>query len=267
MDSFDRFNETELPSRKDFYSILNDTNISADDYKHAQKVWDAFKIKNLGEYHDLYLKTDVLLLADVFEDFRETCLNYYKLDPCHYMTSPGLSWDASMRCSLPTGDFEWIDPDDIELFNYHEESEKGLILEVDLEYPEELHDLHNDYPCAPEKICITNDMLSEYCSKIKKRHKISSGTVPQLITSLRDKEKYVLHYQNLKLYLELGLKVKKIHRALEITQNKWLKQYIDFNTEKRENAKNGFEKDFFKLMNNSVFGKTMKVSERELKLN
>jgi len=334
MNSFSRFNETELPARQDFYSILNDTNISEEEYNHAQEVWNAFKIQNLGEYHDLYLKTDVLLLADVFQNFREACQNYYKLDPCHYMTSPGLSWDAMLKMTgiklelisdidmqlfiekglrggissiahrhgkannkymtdynpgeensylmyldannlygwamsqaLPTGDFKWIDPEEIELFNYHEESEKGLILEVDLEYPEELHDLHYDYPCTPEKICITNDMLSEYCSKIKKRHKISSGTVPQLITSLRDKEKYVLHYQNLKLYLELGLKVKKIHRALEITQNKWLKQYIDFNTEKRENAKNGFEKDFFKLMNNSVFGKTMKVSERELKLN
>ena len=73
------------------YSILNDTDIGEDDYKHAQEVWDAFKVRNLGEYHDLYLKTDVLLLADVFENFRETCLHHYKLDPCHYITSPGLS--------------------------------------------------------------------------------------------------------------------------------------------------------------------------------
>ena len=97
MDSFSRFNETSLPKREDFYSILNDTDISEDDYKHAQDVWDAFKIKNLGEYHDLFLKTDVLLLADVFENFRETCLHYYKLDPCHYITSPGLSWDAMLK--------------------------------------------------------------------------------------------------------------------------------------------------------------------------
>ena len=97
MDSFSRFNERELPKRKDFYSILNDTNNSEDEYKHVQEVWDSFKIKNLGEYHDLYVKTDVLLLADVFENFRETCLNYYKLDPAHYMTSPGLSWDAMLK--------------------------------------------------------------------------------------------------------------------------------------------------------------------------
>ena len=97
MDSFSRFNENQLPKREEFYSILNDTDVSEDDYKHAQKVWDAFKIRNLGEYHDLYLKTDILLLADVFENFRKTCLNHYKLDPSHYMTSPGLSWDAMLK--------------------------------------------------------------------------------------------------------------------------------------------------------------------------
>ena len=76
LDSFSRFNENQLPKREEFYSILNDTDISEDDYKHAQEVWDAFKIRNLGEYHDLYLKTDVLLFADVFENFRETCLHH-----------------------------------------------------------------------------------------------------------------------------------------------------------------------------------------------
>ena len=97
MDSFNRFHETSLPKREDFYSQLYDENISEEQYKHAQKVWDAFEIKNLGEYHDLYLKSDVLLLADVFENFRKTCLNHYGLDPAHYMSSPGLSWDAMLK--------------------------------------------------------------------------------------------------------------------------------------------------------------------------
>ena len=97
MDSFEKFRETELPSINDFYSVLNDANISEDDYQHAKDIWNSFKIKNLGEYHDLYLKTDVLLLADVFENFRKTCLKNYKLDPCHYMSSPGLSWDAMLK--------------------------------------------------------------------------------------------------------------------------------------------------------------------------
>ena len=94
MDSFNRFDETELPSIKKFRNELNNTEISDSEYQHAREVWDAFKIKNLGEYHDLYLKTDVLLLSDIFENFRDTCLKYYGLDPAHYLTSPGLAWDA-----------------------------------------------------------------------------------------------------------------------------------------------------------------------------
>ena len=121
----------------------------------------------------------------------------------------------AMSQPLPTGDFQWTDPEEIEFFNYHEYSDEGVILEVDLEYPEELHNLHNDCPCAPEKMCITDDMLSDYCSETKNQHKISSGTVPKIITSLKDKTKYVLHCQNLKLYLDLGLKVKNKYTELK----------------------------------------------------
>ena len=327
MDSFEKFNETKLPEQKDFYSILNNEHISDEQYKHAQNVWDTFNLKTMGDYHDLYLKSDILLLADVFENFRKTCLQYYKLDPCHYFTSPGLSWDAMLKMtdiklelitdidmyqfiekgmrggisyianrygkannkymknydpnepskyimyldannlygwamsqSLPTGNFKWLTPKQIENINlgkYTDDSKKGLILEVDFEYPQELHDLHNDYPLGPEKVKVTQDMLSDYCKKIADKFNISSGLVHKLIPTLNDKEKYVLHYRNLQLYLSLGLKLKKVHRVLEFEQSPWLKQYIDFNTQKRTNAKNSFEKDFFKLMNNSVFGKTM----------
>ena len=101
-------------------------------------------------------------------------------------------------------------------------------------------------------------MLSDYCREIKNIFNISSGNVHKLIPTLRDKKKnYVLHEENLKLYLSLGLKLKKVHRVLKFSEKPWLKEYIDSNTEKRKEAKNSFEKDFFKLMNNSVFGKTM----------
>ena len=152
---------------------------------------------------------------------------------------------------------KWKDPNEVQLSSYPEDSRKGLLLEVDLEYPKELHDLHNDYPLAPEKKAIKKDKLSKYCKMIEKKYKISVGLVSKLITTLNDKKKYVIHYRNLQLYLSLGMKLKKIHRVLEFDQSKWLKEYIDFNTQKRTNAKNAFEKDFFKLMNNAVYGKTV----------
>ena len=97
MDSFEKLDQTELLTKDQFYSILNDQHIANDEYDHAKKIWKAFKIKTMVEYHYLYLKNDVLLLTDVFESFRKTCLQYYKLDPCHYFTSPGLSWDAMLK--------------------------------------------------------------------------------------------------------------------------------------------------------------------------
>ena len=97
MDSFEKLNQMELPTKEQLYSILIDQHITNDEYNHAKKVWKVFNIKTMGEYHDLYLKSDVLLLVDVFESFRKTCLQCYKLDPCHYFTSLGLNWDAMFK--------------------------------------------------------------------------------------------------------------------------------------------------------------------------
>ena len=97
MDSFGEFNQKEPPNKDQFYSILNDQQITDDEYDHAKKVWNTFMIKTMGEYHNLYLVRDVLLLTDVFENFRKTCMQYYKLDPCHYFTSPGFRWDPMLK--------------------------------------------------------------------------------------------------------------------------------------------------------------------------
>ena len=161
---------------------------------------------------------------------------------------------------LPTGNFRWMTDKEInkiDLGKYKKDGKKGLIPEVDLKYNKNLDELHNDYPVAPEKVKVSNDMLSAYCKKIAEKYNISIGLVSKLKPTLRDKKEYVLHYCNLQLYLDLGLKIKKVHRVLKFDQSPWLKQYIDFNTEKRKHAKNSFKKDFFKLINNSVFGKTM----------
>ena len=230
MSSFKNFNETELPSKNKFFSSLKTEDISEKDYEKTKDMWNTFNIKNLGEYHDLYLKTDVLLLYNVFEKFINTCLNYYGLDSCHYFSSPGLAWDAMLKMAgielelisdidmylfietamrggisyiakryskannkymkdydnaektiyfmyfdennlygsamteyLPYGGFEWMTEKEInnfDLSSVRKDSPEGHILELDFEYPIELHDYFDDYPPAPEKLKVTNDMLS-----------------------------------------------------------------------------------------------------------
>ena len=310
MDTEEKFNDTKLPPREAFYSKLSGRGITKTDYKHAWNIWNTFKMKTFKEYHELYNVTDVLLLADVFENFRENSLKTYGLDPVYYYTAPGLAWDAclkitdvelellsdidmllmfekgirggisiisnrhgeannkymgrgfkkselikylmyldannlygcAMSMKLPTHGFKWLTSGEMEKLYDNQIlqvwEKNPCILEVDLTYPEELHDLHNDYPLCPEKV------------------KCKNG-VEKLIPNLRNKTKYVLHYKNLIQCLKLGMKLKKIHRGIKFVESEWMKPYIDMNTKLRAKAKNNFEKDFYKLMNNAVFGKTM----------
>ena len=135
---------------------------------------------------------------------------------------------------------------------------RGYLLENDLEYSDELHELHNDYPLAPEKLLISSDMLSKYCKKIAGKYEIKVGDVKKLIPNLGKKTNYAVHCRNIQLYLSLGMKLTKIHRVLKFKQSTRRKKYIGCKTEKRMNAANDFEKeDFLKLMINSVYGKTM----------
>ena len=147
---------------------------------------------------------------------------------------------------LPYGGFKWlksVDNSDVNLIN--ENSPIGCILNVDLEYPDELHVLHNDYPLAPEKLVIPYDMLSDYSKKIAGEYGIKVGDVMKLIPNLGNQTNYVLHYRNLQLYLSLGIKLTKIHKVLKFKQCNWMKKYINFNTEKRTNAGNSCEKKLF----------------------
>ena len=301
-DSFDKLSETGLPPIEAFYSKLNGTHISEEDWSHAQKVWEAFDMCNMRDYHDLYFETDVLLLADVFENFRDVCMRNYNLDPAWYYTAPGLAWDAALKINdvklellsdpnmllmieegirggisiistrygaannsymgekfdaskptkyityldannlygwamsepLPTHGFRWMDDQELKPKVW---KSIPCILEVDLEYPHHLHNLHNDYPLAPERVKIDG--------------------VEKLIPNLNDKTKYTVHHETLKQYEGLGLKITKIHRGITFEESAWLGPYIELNTDLRSEATNDFEKDFFKLMNNSVFGKTM----------
>jgi hypothetical protein len=97
VDSFERFNESQLPQKEAFYSDLSREHISDEDFEYAQRAWKEFDCKTFGDYHDLYLRTDVHLLADVFETFRDTSMKHYELDPAHYFSAPGMSWDALLK--------------------------------------------------------------------------------------------------------------------------------------------------------------------------
>ena len=257
-------------------------------------------MKNLEDYHNLYNQVDVLLLADVFENFRDICIKNYNLDPAHYYTAPGLAWDAALKVTdvklellsdidmllmvekgirggvsmisnrygkannkymgnrfddkepskyiayldannlygwamskpFPTHGFKWMKVSELETWKLH-----SCILEVDLEYPKNLHDLHSDYPLAPERV--------------------EANKIDKLIPNLLNKEKYIRYHENLKQYLSLGLKLTRIHRGIKFQESQWLEKYIALNTELRTAATSKFDKDFFKLMNNSVLGKTM----------
>ena len=161
-------------------------------------------------------------------------------------------YGSAMSQKLPISGFKWkknkskFTKEFIK--NYDEDSDKGYILELDVNYPENLHDLHSDLPFLPERMKINK------CTK--------------LVCNLYDKENYVVHIRSLKQALNHELILKKVHRVIQFNQEAWLKPYIDMNTELRKKAKNDFEKDFFKLMNNAVFGKTMENARkhRDIKL-
>lgn len=309
MDSWDRLNETTLPSKDKFYSTLTESPVSDDEYEFACEVWRKFNVKTLGEYSDLYMKTDILLLADVFENFRETCHRNFKLDPAHYFTAPGLSFDAMLKytkisielitdidmmmfiergirggisqCSkryvkannkymdeydskseskylmyldannlygysmmqrLPISDFQWCGNEfsTEDILKISDESLMGYMFEVDLDYPKQLHDSHKDYPFCAQNQIVPNTKNDK-----------------KLLLTLFDKKNYVIHYKMLKCALQQGLILKKIHRGIQFKQTQWLKPYICLNTSLRTAATNEFEKNFYKLLINAIYGKTM----------
>ncbi|XP_018400325.1 PREDICTED: uncharacterized protein LOC108777842 [Cyphomyrmex costatus] len=307
IDSVEKLDDTCLPPRESFYSSLTDSTVSESDYAHALNVWQQFSIRTLGEYSDLYLKTDVLLLADNSENFRDSCVASYELDPAYYYTLPGFTWDAMLKhtrvnfelltdvdivlfiergirgglsqCSnryaqannkymqsydpskpstylmyydvnnlygwamcqpLPYADFQWVD--DVENFDVTTvalNSPTGYILEVDLVCPQHLHDVHADLPFCPT------------------REKPPGKREDKLLATLCDKQRYVIHYRNLQQCTRHGLRITKIHRILRFAQSPRLRDYIELKVKFKTLAKNDFEKNLYKLMNNAVFGKTM----------
>ena len=181
--------------------------------------------------------------------------NYNKVEESSYIQHLDANnlYGWAMSKKLPVNGFRWLDTDKINeineefIKNCNENDKNGYILEVDVKYPKQLHDLHSDFPFLPKRMEI--------------------NTCKKLVCNLYDKKKYVVHIKSLKQALNHGLKLKKIHRVIEFNQKAWLKPYIDMNTELRKLVKNDFEKCLFKLMNNSVFWKTMEnINHRNIKL-
>jgi len=160
----------------------------------------------------------------------------------------------AMSQHLPQKNFKWNyeNWDDKKILNITDDANIGYTFSVDLHYPKKLHDLHNNYPLAPENKTIRKEWLNDW-------HQVdyNESKIEKLITNFYDKKDYVVNYRILKLYLQLGLKITKINKVLEYEQNDYMKSYIMKNNNERTNAKNAFEKDFYKLMNNSVYGKTL----------
>ena len=329
MNGWDKLKETRLPPREEFFSILKQEECSPEDYEHAQNIWKKFGCNTMKDYQDLYLKTDVLLLADVFENFRILSMKNYRVDPAHYVSSPQLSWDAmqlytkceltlisdpemfrmidrgirggvamithryakannpemgrdfkpdqelsyivyldannlygwAMSQSLPYGEFKWLSEDEWSQIDWRKLEDNdpiGYFLEVDLDYPKALHDLHNDYPLAPDKRLLQYEMLNESQLQILVHYSVPKSSLKQqkLIPHLLPRMNYVIHYRNLRFYLEEGMELKKIHRVIQFQQAAWLSPYILMNQQLRAAATTDFEKNQPKLYVNSIYGKT-----------
>ena len=300
MDSLGKLRMTTLPTYEDFYDTLKNENISIEDYNHAKSVWDTFEITSMRNYTKLYLKLDVLLLADIIENYRSLALKEYSLDPLRYFTSPALTLDAALlktgieldlltdiemlhffqkgirgglsyvakrksevrenqhigyydannlyggamaNYAMPVGEYAWVEdwtrPAGIRDVIDLQRETYNYVLEVDATFPVQIHDRMTDFPLLPE-------LWTPPGSQFEK-----------LVNHLLERKKYVLSFEMFLLAEREGIIFTKIHRVLRYKQAQWMRSYIDLNTELRRQATTPFAQDFFKLMNNSLYGKMM----------
>jgi hypothetical protein len=352
-----KLDETELPAIEHWRSVIHQKDCNPADHQTAVSMWNLLQCRTFGDYHNFYLMQDVLLMSDVFEDFRRICQSEAGLEPFSFVSLPSFCFSKMLRggeqhrvegtvrpfeiqifdntqrdmyefaeqsvrggvsiCPgryakanhkflddfdpnqpskfisyldannlyaeammrpLPIDEFEWLDPmlirsDDERtaaevVFVDPANSAYGYFVEVDGDFPEEKHDRLADFPVAPERRAVMDRELSPWtrsalaslsteARKLKHDHRTE-----KLLCTLTPRNRYKLHYQNLQLYVDLGFQVTAVHRILRFRQSCWLKSYIDSNNTKRKAATSDFEKDFYKLCNNSVYGKFLQDNRR-----
>ena len=295
--SLSMFEETSLPPKEAFYNSLTQQHITNEDYDHAKRVWEVYNIQNMKQFHDKYMLLDTLLLAEIYEQFRDLCLKDYKLDPTHMVSLPALTWNAALKM---TGvELEHIRDPNIHLFI--EAGIRGGVIMISKRYARANNKYLKDYDpqqasnyimyldcnslystamCEPlpvrgfkwvseqqyknnkdDKYGFVLEVDLEYGKHLHDYHNCFPLAPEKfnhkLTPNLNNKQNYIVHYKTLELYLQLGLRVTKCHRVLQFEQEAWLKPYIEFNIWKRQQATSKFDVNYYKTLNNACYGKTM----------
>ena len=307
--------------KKDFFSKLKNKCPDDEEIQRTMNNIKGFDIKNGEELTEKYLKSDVLLLACVFEKYRKISVNEYKINPLYFVSLPGYTWQCglkntginlqtlqdrdmilllennirggissvmgdryiksdenkkilyidainlyghSMSEPLPYDEIKFNNNFKIEdILNTPDDIDTGYFIEVDIKYPDRIKEKTKNFPFASVKKKIDPENFNDYMKEIKPDTYIQSS---KLICDWSDKKNYLIHYRMLKFYVRHGMIVDKVHEVISFTQSRWLERYINFNTQKRNQAVNDFEKDFYKLLNNAFYGKTMENVRNRLKI-
>ena len=307
---------------KDFISKLKNKYSDENEIDRTREIIKKFNNKDGKELTELYCKSDVLLLACVFEKIIDVSQNEFGINPLYFVSLPGYTWGCGLKhtniklqtlqdkemilllengirggitgimgdrhvksdknTNILYGDannfygFVMSQPlpyNDIkfeteivcleEILNTPDENDIGYFLEVDLEYPYHIRQKTKLFPFAPENKTVSKNDFGPYMKTIMPKNYVSHK---KLVCDWTDKRNYLIHYTMLKFYVRHGMVVKQVHRVISFKQNKWLEKYIDFNTQKRNQVVNDFEKDFYKLLNNAFYGKTMENVRNRCKI-
>ena len=307
--------------KKDFFSKLKNKCPDDEEIERTKEIIKRFNIKNGEKLTEIYLKSDVLLLACVFEKFIKVSIIEFKINPLYCVSLPGYTWQCGLKytginlqtlqdkdmilllennirggVSSVMGDryiksdenkkILYIDANNLyghsmseplpqdeikfdknvkleDILNTPDDSDIGYFVEADLIYTDNIKEKTKNFPFAPVNKKINPDNFKDYMKPIKPDTYIQTS---KFLCDWSDKKNYLIHYRMLKLYINHGMIVDKVHEIISFKQSKWLEKDINFNTQKRNQAVNDFEKDFYKLLNNAFYGKTMENVRNRLKI-